>query len=171
MEFFWRGNWRNRRVGLRGIVFHSKLKQLFRRPFYAVFQRLADFFDANTITNRLQTAVDKLAALQNADGSFSWYPGMEGSTYITVAVEEMLARLQSLGCKWPTEAPSALYDKAFNFMAKEMVEQVSKMKKEEKKGCRQTFPSFTALRWLYLCAIDGRILKTDVKAANESVFI
>lgn len=130
-------------------------------------QRLADFFDANTITNRLQTAVDKLAALQNADGSFSWYPGMEGSTYITVAVEEMLARLQSLGCKWPTEAPSALYDKAFNFMAKEMVEQVSKMKKEEKKGYRQTFPSFTALRWLYLCAIDGRILKTDVKAANE----
>ena len=130
-------------------------------------QRLADFFDANTITNRLQTAVDKLAALQNADGSFSWYPGMEGSTYITVAVEEMLARLQSLGCKWPTEAPSALYDKAFNFMAKEMVEQVSKMKKEEKKGCRQTFPSFTALRWLYLCAIDGRILKTDVKGANE----
>ena len=44
---------------------------------------------------------------------------------------------------------------------------VAKMKKEEKKGHRQTFPSFTALRWLYLCAIDGRTLKTDVKAANE----
>ena len=129
-------------------------------------QRLADFFDANTITNRLQTAVDKLAALQNADGSFSWYPGMEGSTYITVAVEEMLARLQSLGCEWPTEAPSALYDKAFNFMAKEMVEQVSKMKKEEKKGYRQTFPSFTALRWLYLCAIDDlpRLYEAGVRS-------
>jgi hypothetical protein len=44
---------------------------------------------------------------------------------------------------------------------------VAKMKKEEKKGYRQTFPSFTALRWLYLCAIDGRTLKTDVKAAND----
>jgi hypothetical protein len=48
-----------------------------------------------------------------------------------------------------------------------MTEMVAKMKKEEKKGHRQTFPSFTALRWLYLCAIDDRTLKTDVKAANE----
>ena len=38
-------NWWNRRARLRGIVFHSKLKQLFRRTFYAVFQRLADFLE------------------------------------------------------------------------------------------------------------------------------
>jgi uncharacterized protein YfaS (alpha-2-macroglobulin family) len=128
-------------------------------------QRLADFFDENGITNRLQTAVEKLTALQNADGSFSWYPGMEGSTYITVAIEEMLARLQ---CLSPLTAHlSPLYDKAFNYIGKDMTEMVAKMKKEEKKGHRQTFPSFTALRWLYLCAIDSRTLKTDVKAANE----
>ena len=128
-------------------------------------QRLADFFDENGIANRLQTAVEKLTALQNADGSFSWYPGMEGSTYITVAIEEMLARLQCLSPL--TSHLSPLYDKAFTYIGKDMTEMVAKMKKEEKKGYRQTFPSFTALRWLYLCAIDGRILKTDVKAANE----
>ena len=128
-------------------------------------QRLADFFDENGIANRLQTAVEKLTALQNADGSFSWYPGMEGSTYITVAIEEMLARLQCLSPL--TSHLSPLYDKAFTYIGKDMTEMVVKMKKEEKKGHRQTFPSFTALRWLYLCAIDGRTLKTDVKAANE----
>ncbi len=128
-------------------------------------QRLADFFDENGIANRLQIAVEKLTALQNADGSFSWYPGMEGSTYITVAIEEMLARLQCLSPL--TSHLSPLYDKAFTYIGKDMTEMVAKMKKEEKKGYRQTFPSFTALRWLYLCAIDGRILKTDVKAANE----
>ena len=128
-------------------------------------QRLADFFDENGIANRLQTAVEKLTALQNADGSFSWYPGMEGSTYITVAIEEMLARLQCLSPL--TSHLSPLYDKAFTYIGKDMTEMVAKMKKEEKKGHRQTFPSFTALRWLYLCAIDGRTLKTDVKAANE----
>ena len=128
-------------------------------------QRLADFFDENGIVNRLQTAVEKLTALQNADGSFSWYPGMEGSTYITVAIEEMLARLQCLSPL--TSHLSPLYDKAFTYIGKDMTEMVAKMKKEEKKGHRQTFPSFTALRWLYLCAIDGRTLKTDVKAANE----
>ncbi|MDE5571863.1 MAG: alpha-2-macroglobulin, partial [Prevotella sp.] len=31
---------------------------------------------------------------------------------------------------------------------------------------RVTFPSFTALRWLYLCAVDGRSLPSNVQAAN-----
>ena len=130
-------------------------------------QRLADFFDENGINNRLQTAVEKLKELQNSDGSFSWYPGMEGSTYITVAIEEMLVRLQVMTSDFQTSDIRPLYANAFNYIAKDMTEMVTKMKKEEKKGYRQTFPSFTALRWLYLCAIDGRTLKTDVKAANE----
>ena len=130
-------------------------------------QRLANFFDENGINNRLTTTVEKLQKLQNADGSFSWYPGMEGSTYITVTVAEMLARLQAMGCKWSTVSPSTLYNNAFRYIGKEMVNMVKKMKQEEKKGHRQTFPTFTALRWLYICAIDGRTLKTDVKAAND----
>ena len=134
-------------------------------------QRLADFFDENGINNRLTTTVEKLKALQNSDGSFSWYPGMEGSTYITVAIEEMLARLQTMTSavngSHVDKTLSPLYDKAFTYIGKEMTELVAKMKKEEEKGHRQSFPNFTALRWLYLCAIDGRTLKTDVKAANE----
>ena len=128
-------------------------------------QRLADFFDENGINNRLTTTVEKLQKLQNADGSFSWYPGMEGSTYITVTVAEMLARLQRLSPL--TSHLSPLYDNAFTYLSKEMVALVKKMKQDEKKGHRQTFPTFTALRWLYICAIDGRTLKTDVKAAND----
>jgi uncharacterized protein YfaS (alpha-2-macroglobulin family) len=130
-------------------------------------QRLTDFFDENSLNYRLQTIVEKLKALQNADGSFSWYPGMEGSTYITVAVEEMLARLQTMGCKESTISTSVLYNNAFRYLSKKVVDLVAKMKKDEKKGRRQTFPSFTALRWLYLSAIDGRQLAPDVKAAND----
>ena len=128
-------------------------------------QRLADFFDENGINNRLETAIEKLTALQNNDGSFAWYPGMEGSTYITVAIEEMLARLQSMVS--PSTPIAPIYNKAFTYIGKDMTELVAKMKKEEKKGHRQSFPNFTALRWLYLCAINGRTLKTDVKAAND----
>ena len=95
-------------------------------------QRLTDFFDENSLNYRLQTIVEKLKALQNADGSFSWYPGMEGSTYITVAVEEMLARLQTMGCKESTISTSVLYDNAFRYLSKEVVDLVAKMKKEEK---------------------------------------
>lgn len=128
-------------------------------------QRLADFFDENEINYRLSSTIEKLSKLQNPDGSFSWYPGMEGSTYITVAVEEMLARLTAMTGKQGDILP--LQDKAFDYIGRQMVELVAKMKKEEKKGHRQTFPSMTALRWLYICAIDGRSLANDVKAANN----
>ena len=130
-------------------------------------QRLADFFDENGINNRLETALEKLTELQNSDGSFSWYPGMEGSTMVTMAIEEMLARLQTMASSPLTTNSSTLYNKAFNYLGREMTEMVDRMKKEEKKGRRQTFPSFTALRWLYLCAIDGRQLSAKVKSAND----
>ena len=128
-------------------------------------QRLADFFDENGINNRLETAVAKLQKLQNPDGSFSWYPGMQGSTYITVAVEEMLIRLNRMvGQKNDTKQ---MQDKAFKFIGKEMVDLVKELKKQEKKGYKPSFPTFTALRWLYLCALDGRQLESSVKTANE----
>ena len=90
---------------------------------------------------------------------------MQGSTYITVAVEEMLVRLNVMvGEKNDTKQ---MQDKAFKYIGKEMVDLVKELKKQEKKGYKPTFPSFTALRWLYLCAIDGRQLENDVKTAND----
>ena len=128
-------------------------------------QRLADFFDENIISNRLATAVEKLQKLQNPDGSFSWYPGMEGSTYITVAIEEMLVRLNQMAGQ--QQGMKVLHDKAFNYIGREMVDIVRELKKQEKKGHKPTFPSFTALRWLYLAALDGRQPSADVKSAND----
>ena len=128
-------------------------------------QRLADFFDENGIANRLETAVAKLKKLQNPDGSFSWYPGMQGSTYITVAIEEMLIRLNRMVGK--QDDTKQMQDKAFKYIGKEMVDLVKELKKQEKKGYKPSFPTFTALRWLYLCALDGRQLENDVKTAND----
>ncbi len=128
-------------------------------------QRLSDFFDENGISNRLTTALEKLQKLQNGDGSFSWYPGMQGSTYITVAVEEMLVRLNRM--TGTQNATKQMEDKAFKFIGNEIVDMVKEMKKQEKKGRKPSFPSFTALRWLYLCALDGRKLPSDVQAAND----
>ena len=128
-------------------------------------QRLAGFFDENGINNRLERAVEQLKKLQNRDGSFSWYPGMDGSIVITEAVEEMLTRLAVMtGEQSDTKS---LRKKARDFVDHEMVELVKEMKKAEKKGIRPVFPSFTALRWMYICAIDNKTMKGDVKAAND----
>ena len=125
-------------------------------------QRLADFFDENLMKQRLNSATDKLKALQRGDGSWSWWPDMPGSTYMTMAVSEMLVRLQTM-----TGARQPMLDGAFKFLGKEMVDLVREMKKEEKKGHRQYFPSYTALQWLYICKLDGRQLSSSVQSAND----
>jgi len=128
-------------------------------------QRLADFFDENGLNNRMMMAVEKLQKLQNADGSFSWYPSMQGSTQITVAIEEMLVRLHKMAGE--QQSIKQMQQNAFNYISQEMMKLVNEMKKEEKKGRKPTFPSFTALRWLYLCALDGRSLSSNVQSANN----
>ncbi len=56
---------------------------------------LVDLFNEGLIISRTATAKGKLAALQNADGSWSWFDGMQGSCYVTLAVCENLALLNS----------------------------------------------------------------------------
>ena len=126
---------------------------------------LATFFDENAITQRLSQTLDRLKKLQQADGSFAWYPGMPGSTMVTVTVAEMLARLQVMtGAQNDTRD---LLTAALDFLGREIVKTVADMKKQERKGIKPSFPSFTALRWLYICALDGRKLSADVHRAND----
>ena len=127
-------------------------------------QRLADFFDDNLMQQRLSSAVKKLKALQRPDGAWSWWPGMPGSFYMTVAVSEMLVRLNVMTALQHETA--AMLDGAFRFMGSDIVEMVSEMKRAEKKH-QQSFPSFKALQWLYLSTLDGRQLPSDVEAANR----
>ena len=128
-------------------------------------QRLADFFDENGINLRLSQNVEKLKKLQNGDGSFSWYPGMQGSTMVTAAVAEMLTRLSVMA--GPQQDTKHMQAKALGYLGEEMVKLVDEMKKAEKKGVKPTFPTFTALRWLYISALDSTELASKVRIAND----
>ena len=128
-------------------------------------QRLADFFDRNIMQNRLLLALGKMSSMQGGDGSWSWWPGMPGSYYMTVAVSEMLVRLNAMTGE--NADTRNMLSKAFGFMGQETVEMVKRMKENEKKGYKPGFPSFKAMQWLYLCALDGRKLPDDVQAANN----
>jgi Large extracellular alpha-helical protein len=130
-------------------------------------QRLADFFDVNTIDNRLSTALEKLGKLQQGDGGFSWYPGMPTSPYITMSVAEMLARLHVMTGTYGNA--STIQTRAMRYMDKEIEEMVEEMKKWEKKGVKPSFPSFMALDWLYVNAIVNREL--DRKAADAKAYL
>ena len=128
-------------------------------------QRLADFFDQNMMQHRLTSALDKLEHLQRGDGSWSWWPEMPGSVYMTVTVAEMMVRQNTmLGEQAETRQ---MLKGAMKYLGKEMVELVKELKKQEKNGHKPVFPSFTALEWLYICKLDGRQLPAEVRQAND----
>ena len=127
-------------------------------------ERLSDFFDANLIDQRLMSSLENLKKLQNPDGSWSWWPGMEGSMTMTVEISEMMVRLNQMTST--QNDTKKMLTKSFGFMGKEIVRLVKEMKKNAKKGWIPTFPSHMALQWLYICALDGRELPADVRNAN-----
>ena len=133
-------------------------------------ERLADFFDESMMNQRIDQALEKIKKLQNRDGSWSWWPDMRGSWYMTVSISQMLTRLQVLGALQSSNLQSQISDlqsKAFKFMGNEIIDIVKEMKKMEKEGIEMVFPSQTALDWLYICAIDGRELPRRVQDAND----
>ncbi|MCX6560525.1 MAG: MG2 domain-containing protein [Candidatus Aminicenantes bacterium] len=54
-------------------------------------------FDENTLASSLKNAYGKLAAMQLADGSWPWFPGGRGDSYITLYLVTGFGRLKRLG--------------------------------------------------------------------------
>jgi len=98
------------------------------------------------------TLVSQLKKLQNKDGSFSWWEGMSGSTYMTSAVIKTLVRLNWLCGNQQDTKP--LLDKAFAFMQREVDKDVAKMKERSPKVT--PWIGDEHLSWLYSLALDGR---------------
>ena len=121
---------------------------------------LGDFFDDNTMNARISSAVDKLSKLQNADGSWSWWKGMNGSAYMTAQILQTLARMEFMtGENADTKEMKA---SAATFLDKEIVKDVKEMKKRK----LQYFSSIH-LQYLYANAISGRKLQGETKAASD----
>lgn len=128
-------------------------------------QALIRFFDENIINSRLKHSIDNLKKLQNGDGSWSWWPGMPGSAYMTAEVSKMLVRLNTMiGVQDET---SNMLDNAFDFMKGIIHQEVKEMKKLEKKGDKDVRPSELAVDYLYTCALDGRELSSSAKSDRD----
>jgi uncharacterized protein YfaS (alpha-2-macroglobulin family) len=78
--------------------------------------RLLNLFDTNRIHNATLLALHHLQALQNADGSWSWYKGMTGSIGTTATVLELMTRLALLTNQPYMPEPEAMREKAFDFL-------------------------------------------------------
>lgn len=120
---------------------------------------LIDFFDEQLMTLRIKTAKMRLQHLQNNDGSWSWFDGMEGSYYITEAVCENLIYLAS-----EDNQVEQMLREGMSYLDKKNLKDYQEMKRQKIKP----YPSERVLRYLYLCAMmPNRKVSSDLKKMRE----
>ena len=128
-------------------------------------RQLINFFDVDNMSNRLDKNIEMLRKLQNSDGSWSWWPGMMGSPYLTTEVAEMLVRLNAMIGE--QSSTRLMLNSAFNFMGAWLVREMKEMQKAEKEGKKNLRPSENAVQYLYVHGLDGRKLPEPVQKAHD----
>lgn len=114
---------------------------------------LISAYYANTLTAKmrhqesdsLKMLLTRLLILQNQDGSWSWWKGMEGSSYVTMYVAKTLLRLNSMVGE--QSATHHLLVSSMSYLDNVAAKNVERMKGNEKKGQK---PFVTTLLQDYL---------------------
>jgi len=120
---------------------------------------LVDFFDEQLMSQRISIAKKRLMHLQNRDGSWSWFEGMNGSYYITEAVCENLIYLAS-----EDNEVENMMNKGLAFLDKEILADFKQMKRMN----IDPSPSEVELRYLYLWAqMPDRKVSNDQKKMRD----
>ena len=129
---------------------------------------LADLFDTNQANQQLSYALEKLIALQQSDGRWSWYPGMRGNDYVTAYVTELLLRLPRLtGKPLPTHAAERVR-RALKAIYQEAHRATEEMKQSEKQsGKRRMLLPDAAHSYLYLTALQGAEIPSDQRGTHR----
>ena len=120
---------------------------------------LIDFFDEQLMSQRISTAKKRLQHLQNYDGSWSWFDGMEGSYSITEAVVEDLILLAS-----DDDEVKKMTEKGLAYLDKDILTNYKQLKRNKIK----LYTSERILRYLYLSALmPDRKVSSDIKKMRD----
>lgn len=128
-------------------------------------KQLIRFFDEKGINSRITEQVVALKALQNANGSFSWWQGMTGSPSMTGEVLETLARLNVLAGRQAETLP--IIDKAMTYLGGVCVREYEEMQKKLKKGQKIYIWDSHAIQYLYINTLLGRQLPEKEKPVKD----
>ncbi len=129
-------------------------------------EELNQLFDSISLNYHNTDVLDRLSKLQNANGSWSWWKGMEGSTHMTVSVLKTLLRLNlMLNDEKVEKENEPLIKRAFNYLDKETNKRVAEMKKEKYKY----LPSY-ALDYLY-CRAIAKASGTKINSNSSAEYL
>lgn len=120
--------------------------------------RLLDLFNAELMNQRLTKAKEKLQKLQLADGSWSWFEGMEGNYYITLSTCLNLAMLQS-----DDNEVQAMLERGLKFLDKKEYKNY-----QERKKHKWPLYAHSSLEYLYVSSyLADRKVDKDIEKMRE----
>jgi len=98
--------------------------------------RLAMLFDLEQMRREQQKTFDKLVEQQNADGSFSWFPGGRPNRYVTQYILAGLGHLKTLGINDWREQPAArqLLESTVAYLDRELLSQYQRLQEMVEEG-------------------------------------
>ena len=129
-------------------------------------EELSQLFDSTSIDYRNTDILSRLSNLQNSDGSWSWWKGMNGNTYMTVQVLKTLLRLNlMINDEKVKKQNEQLIRRSFNFLDKETAKNVAEMKKDKFK-----YLPYYALDYLY-CRAIAKASGTNIKSNSNADYL
>lgn len=114
-------------------------------------------FNPEKAKDSADKALKKLDELQLSDGSWAWFKGMKGNSYITLSVAESLDRLVNYCNSHDTKAPASvesMLKKALKYLDRKELE-IFKHRRQHKLSL---VPSNEALRYLAIAANPDKTL-------------
>lgn len=132
-------------------------------------RQLALLFDKSHANTRIALYLDKMQALQNPDGGWSWYKGMQSSRYVTTYILELMERVIYLTGSELDYPSRHMMASASEFLNNELLAEYRRMQKQEKEG-QEVRPSELTIHYLSSIALNGKLLdKNAQKAADHMV--
>lgn len=119
-------------------------------------QMLVTYFDEAQMDYRISRQLDGLKDLQNSNGSWSWWKGMDGSPSMTAEVLEMMARLNTMAGE--QSETKSMVAKAMKYLGDFCLKEYEEMMKREKEGKPVYIWDSHAIQYLYINALLDREL-------------
>ena len=129
-------------------------------------RQLALLFDKSHANTRIALYLDKMQALQNPDGGWSWYKGMQSSRYTTTYILELMERVIYLTGSELDYPSRHMMESASEYLNNELLAEYRRMQKQEKEG-KEVRPSELAIHYLSCVALNGKLLDKNVQKAAD----
>ncbi len=128
--------------------------------------RIATLFDLNNLSNNNIATLTKLKELQNANGTWSWCKGMNGSRSTTAYITELLIRLPLLTGQPNADEAQQMLRTSWEYLHKEALQEYKDALKAKKEGANTYSISSSVMNYLYLIAFSGE----KVPVANAEAY-